>query len=105
MDPEPVKAAPEQFRQIGQEVSEQMDYEPARYFRRRVVRRTYVSKVVPDTAPVSAPCKNAASPPRGCWQNARNFKLAPNERRQAAALEEVSSRATSNVASNLVWRA
>ena len=55
IDPEPVKAAPEQFRQIGQEVSEQLDYEPARYFRRRLVRRTYVSKAVPDTAPVSAP--------------------------------------------------
>jgi transposase len=42
IDPEPVKAAPEQFRQIGQEISEQLDYEPARYFRRRLVRRTYV---------------------------------------------------------------
>src|SRR4029077_13908491 len=29
IDPEPVKAAPEQFRQIGEEVSEQLDYEPA----------------------------------------------------------------------------
>ncbi|HET7751103.1 MAG TPA: IS66 family transposase [Terriglobales bacterium] len=55
IDPEPVKVAPEQFRQIGQEVSEQLDYEPARYFRRRLVRRTYVSKVEPDNAPVTAP--------------------------------------------------
>lgn len=55
IDPEPVKAAPEQFRQIGQEVSEQLDYEPARYFRRRVVRRTYVSKTEVDTAPITAP--------------------------------------------------
>ena len=55
IDPEPVKAAPEQFRQIGQEVSEQLDYEPARYFRRRLVRRTYVSKTEPDNAPVTAP--------------------------------------------------
>jgi transposase len=55
IDPEPVKAAPEQWRQIGQEVSEQLDYEPARYFRRRLVRRTYVSKVEPDQAPVTAP--------------------------------------------------
>jgi transposase len=55
IDPEPVKAAPEQFRQIGQEVSEQLDYEPARYFRRRLVRRTYVSKTEPDHAPVTAP--------------------------------------------------
>lgn len=55
IDPEPVKAAPEQFRQIGQEVSEQLDYEPARYFRRRVVRRTYVSKTEPEKAPLTAP--------------------------------------------------
>jgi transposase len=55
IDPEPVKAAPEQFRQIGQEVSEQLDFEPARYFRRRLVRRTYVSKIEPDNAPVTAP--------------------------------------------------
>lgn len=55
IDPEPVKAAPEQFRQIGQEVSEQLDYEPARYFRRRVVRRTYVSKTQPENAPLTAP--------------------------------------------------
>lgn len=55
IDPEPVKVAPEQFRQIGQEVSEQLDYEPARYYRRRLVRRTYVSKTQPDNAPVTAP--------------------------------------------------
>lgn len=55
IDPEPVKAAPEQFRQIGQEVSEQLDYEPARYFRRRLVRRTYVSRREPENAPVTAP--------------------------------------------------
>jgi transposase len=55
IDPEAVQAAPEQFRQIGQEVSEQLDYEPARYYRRRVVRRTYVSKVAPQNAPVTAP--------------------------------------------------
>jgi len=55
VDPEPVKAAPEQWRQIGQEVSEQLDYEPARYFRRRLVRRTYVSKTEPEKAPVTAP--------------------------------------------------
>lgn len=55
LDPEPVKAAPEKFRQIGQEVSEQLDYEPARYFRRRLVRRTYVSRVKPEAPPLTAP--------------------------------------------------
>lgn len=55
LDPEPVKAQPEQWRQIGQEVSEQLDYEPARYFRRRLVRRTYVRKADTQSAPVTAP--------------------------------------------------
>jgi transposase len=58
VDPEPVKAAPEQWRQIGQEVSEQLDYEPARYFRRRLVRRTYVPKAPradAENVPVTAP--------------------------------------------------
>ncbi len=55
IDPEPVKAALGQFRQIGQEVSEQLDYEPARYFRRRLVRRTYVSNEQPEDAPITAP--------------------------------------------------
>jgi hypothetical protein len=39
LDPEPVKATPEQFRYIGQEVSEQLDYEPGRFLRRRLIRR------------------------------------------------------------------
>ncbi len=37
---EPVKAAPENWRCIGQEVSEQLDYEPGRFLRRRTVRLT-----------------------------------------------------------------
>src|SRR5579864_1692600 len=40
-DPEPVEAQPENWRQIGQEVSEQLDYEPGRFLKRRTVRRTY----------------------------------------------------------------
>ena len=51
IDPEPVKAQPEQWRCIGQEVSEQLDYEPGRFLRRRVVRRKYVHKTNPDFAP------------------------------------------------------
>ena len=54
IDPEPVKAQPEQWRCIGQEVSEQLDYEPGRFLRRRVVRRKYVHKTNPDCAPVIA---------------------------------------------------
>jgi transposase len=55
LDPEPVKAQPEQWRLIGQEISEQLDYEPGRFLRRRVVRRKYVHKTNLDHAPVIAP--------------------------------------------------
>ncbi len=54
IDPEEVKEAPEQWRCIGSEVSEQLDYEPARFLRRRLVRRKYVSKTSPQDAPVIA---------------------------------------------------
>ena len=54
IDPEAVKVQPEQWRCIGQEVSEQLDYEPGRFLRRRVVRRKYVHKTNPDCAPVIA---------------------------------------------------
>jgi transposase len=55
LEPEPVKAQPEQWRCIGQEISEQLDYEPGRFLRRRVVRRKYVHKTNPDRAPLIAP--------------------------------------------------
>ncbi|MEI9999742.1 MAG: transposase [Verrucomicrobiota bacterium] len=55
LDPEEVKEAPEQWRCIGQEVSEQLDYEPARFVRRRLIRRKYVSKQDRDSAPVLTP--------------------------------------------------
>ena len=54
IDPEPVQAQPEQWRCIGQEISEQLDYEPGRFFRRRVVRRKYVHRTNPNCAPVIA---------------------------------------------------
>ena len=38
LDPEEVKEAPEAWRCIGAEVSEQLDYEPARFLKRRLVR-------------------------------------------------------------------
>jgi transposase len=55
IEPEPVKVAPEKWRCIGQEVSEQLDYEPARFLRRRTIRKKYVSRVDLDLAPVIAP--------------------------------------------------
>ncbi len=54
LDPEEVNQAPEQWRCIGSEVSEQLDYEPARFLRRRLVRRKYVSRLNPQDAPVIA---------------------------------------------------
>ena len=55
IEPEPVKAQPEQWRCIGQEVSEQLDYEPARFLRRRTIRKKYVHRVRLDEVPVIAP--------------------------------------------------
>jgi transposase len=56
--PQPVKAAPEAWRCIGQEVSEQLDYEPARFLCRRLIRRRYVRRHAPELAPVIAALAN-----------------------------------------------
>jgi transposase len=55
IDPEPVQAAPQAWRCIGQEVNEQLDYEPGRFLRRRIVRRKYVHRTDSDLAPIIAP--------------------------------------------------
>jgi transposase len=55
IDPQEVKRAPDAWRLIGEEVSEQIDYEPARFFRRRLVRRKYVARRQVDAVPVIAP--------------------------------------------------
>lgn len=55
IEPEPVKAQPEQWRCIGQEVSEQLDYEPGRFLRRRTIRKKYVHRTDVDAVPVIAP--------------------------------------------------
>ena len=54
IDPEPVKAAPQEWRYIGQEVSEQLDYEPARFLRRRTIRRKFVHRTEREWAPLIA---------------------------------------------------
>jgi transposase len=54
IEPEPVKACPEAWRRIGKEVTEQLDYEPARFLRRRIVRPTYVRRDQPFAAPITA---------------------------------------------------
>jgi len=55
IEPEPVKQKPEEWRCIGQEVSEQLDYEPARFVRRRTVRKKYVHRLDLNRAPLIAP--------------------------------------------------
>lgn len=53
--PEPVKACPQAWRQIGEEVSERLDFEPARFLRRRTVRPKYVRCQDADAKPLIAP--------------------------------------------------
>ena len=55
VDPLPVQAEPQAWRFIGEEVSEQLDYEPARFLRRRLIRRKYVKRGDLDAVPVIAP--------------------------------------------------
>ena len=54
LEPEAVKACPEAWRRIGEEVSEQIDYEPGRFFRRRLILRKYVKRSDPHAAPITA---------------------------------------------------
>jgi len=55
IDPEPVKACREAWRCMGEEVTEQLDFEPARFFKRRLIRRKYVRRDQPFLAPMIAP--------------------------------------------------
>jgi transposase len=54
LEPEAVKAEPGQWRRIGEEVSEQLDYEPGRFFCRRLIRPKYVHCTNRDLAPIVA---------------------------------------------------
>jgi transposase len=55
IEPAEVQAQPEAWRRIGEEVREQLDYEPARFLRLRLVRPKYVPRVGLDVVPVIAP--------------------------------------------------
>ncbi len=55
IEPEEVTAAPEAWRHIGEEITEQLDYEPARFLRRRIIRKKYVKRDEPHQAPIIAP--------------------------------------------------
>ena len=52
--PEAVQSAPQAWRRIGEEVSERLDFEPARFFKRRLVRPKYVRRGEVDATPVIA---------------------------------------------------
>jgi transposase len=54
IDPPSVTENPSLYRQIGEQVSEQLDYEPGRFLKRRIVRRTWVRRNDPDAVPVTA---------------------------------------------------
>ena len=54
-EPAEVQLAPEQWRQIGEEITERLDYTPGRFVRRRIVRPKYVRRSEVDAKPVIAP--------------------------------------------------
>jgi transposase len=54
LDPEPVRQSPQDWRLIGQEVTEQLDFEPGRFFVRRLIRRKYVPLADKEAAPIVA---------------------------------------------------
>lgn len=55
IEPDEVQAAPENWKPIGQEVSRQLDFQPAKFFWRETVRPKYVPKEDRSLAPVVAP--------------------------------------------------
>ena len=59
MDPEEVKMNPEEWKCIGEEVTEQLDYTPGSFTRLRIVRRKYVHRVNRHEPPVIAPLRPA----------------------------------------------
>lgn len=54
IDPAPVEQEPSLYRQISEEISEQLDYQPGHFLKRRLVRRTWVKKNDPDAVPLTA---------------------------------------------------
>jgi transposase len=55
IEPEEVTAAPQEWRCMGEEITEQLDYEPARFLRRRLIRKKYVKRDLPHQPPIIAP--------------------------------------------------
>jgi transposase len=55
VEPAEVRDNPEAFRCIGEEVTEMLDYRPAQFFRRQIIRREFVRRDQAELAPVIAP--------------------------------------------------
>ena len=55
VDPDEVKADPEAYKRIGEEVTEELDVIPTQYIRRRIIRGKYVRKDQRNQPPVIAP--------------------------------------------------
>jgi transposase len=51
IEPTEVRENPEAFRCIGEEVTEMLDYQPAKFFRRQIIRRKFVRRGQSDLAP------------------------------------------------------
>ena len=60
VDPEEVKTTPQAYRQMGEEITEQLDYTPAKFSKRRIIRRKYVKCDEPHQAPIIAPLDTLA---------------------------------------------
>jgi transposase len=58
LEPEEVKAAPGQWKKIGEEITEELDYTPARFFRRLYIRPQYVPRPQPS---VPTPARDGSS--------------------------------------------
>jgi transposase len=55
IEPAEVRDNPEAFRCIGEELTEMLDYRPAKFFRRQIIRRKFVRRDDAGAAPVIAP--------------------------------------------------
>ena len=54
IEPEEVKENPGSFRCIGEEVTEMLDYRPAKFFRHQIIRRKFVRRQESELAPIIA---------------------------------------------------
>jgi transposase len=54
IEPDAVKADPQGYRRIGEEVTELLDFEPGRFVRRRIIRPTYVKRIDNFAPPITA---------------------------------------------------